>query len=320
MERFPVIDVRLTSDIGTDFVVSLEDTEQMGSKEKFWCKRRGTEERYLLKYPRASTGEDWAEKIAAELAGDAGLRLPHASVDLATHRGRTAVLVRDFLEEGERLIHGNELLWERDPDYPHEMRRVPQHTLASVFDALEARTVEVPHGLDLPDGVRTAVDLYSGYLVLDALIGNTDRHHENWGIVAKKGTDGVRMLSVAPTYDHGSSLGRELRDEKRQKIRTTADLRSDLAAYAMRARSAFFRTADAAGPLGTFDLLKVAAERAGSAVRAWVARVEAARRALPYDVLIDRVPPERMTIEAREFTSLLLEYNFNRICEAVDRP
>jgi hypothetical protein len=245
VERFPIIDVRLASDTGTDFVVSLEDTEQMGSKEKFWCKRRGTDERYLLKYPRASTGEDWAEKIAAELAGDAGLRLPHAGVELATHRGRAAVLVRDFLGEGERLIHGNELLWERDPDYPHEMRRVPQHTLTTVFEVLEARTVEVPQGLDLPNGVRTAIDLYSGYLVLDALIGNTDRHHENWGIVAKRRIDGARMLSVAPTYDHGSSLGRELRDEERRRRRITADRRSDLPAYAMRARSAFFRTADA---------------------------------------------------------------------------
>jgi len=55
----------------------------MGSKAKFWCKRVGTEERYLLKYPRTNTGEDWAEKIAAELAGSRGLRLPHARVDFA---------------------------------------------------------------------------------------------------------------------------------------------------------------------------------------------------------------------------------------------
>jgi hypothetical protein len=245
VERFAITEVRLSSDIDSDFVVSVEDAEQMGSKEKFWCKRRGTDERYLLKYPRPTTGEDWAEKIAAELAGRDGLGLPHARVELATFGERAAVLVQDFLQEGERLIHGNELLLERDPDYPREMRRVPQHTLTNVFDALESRAVEIPEGLDLLDGVRTAVDLYIGYLVLDILIGNTDRHHENWGIVAKRRADGFRVLSVAPTYDHGSSLGRELRDDERRRRMKTTDARSNVSAYAERARSAFFRTADA---------------------------------------------------------------------------
>lgn len=132
----------------------------MGSKEKFWCTRHGTHERYLLKYARKDTGEDWAEKIAAELAGDGGLRLPHARVELATFRERSAVLVRDFLGDGERLIHGNELLFERDPTYSREeMRRVRQHTLTNVFDVLELRVVGIPSGLDLPDGVATAADL-----------------------------------------------------------------------------------------------------------------------------------------------------------------
>jgi hypothetical protein len=101
VERFTVVDVRLSGEAKSAFVVDIEDTEQMGSKEKFWCKRRETDERYLLKYPRPNTGEDWAEKIAAELAGEGGLHLPHAGVDLATFQGRAAVLVRDFLGEGD---------------------------------------------------------------------------------------------------------------------------------------------------------------------------------------------------------------------------
>ncbi len=312
MERFAVADVHLAavhpSDHGAEsgLVVDVEGTEQMGSKEKFWCTRRGTQERYLLKYARADTGEDWAEKIAAELAGDGGLRLPHARVELATFRGRSAVLVRDFLGEGERLIHGNELLFERDPNYRREMRRVRQHTLTNVFDVLDLRAVGIPSGLDLPDGVATAADLYSGYLVLDALIGNTDRHHENWGIVLKREAGGERVLTLAPTYDHGSSLGRELRDEERHRRMKTADTRSSLRAYAERARSAFFGTEEAPNPLGTFDLLQLAAQRCGAAVRAWIDRLEAAKRDLPYHLLVDRVPPERMSIEAREFTPLLL--------------
>ena len=55
-------------------------------------------------------------------------------------------------------------------------------------------------------------DMFVGYLMLDALIGNTDRHHENWGIMTGRG----RPQVLAPTYDHASSLGRELSDQKRQ--------------------------------------------------------------------------------------------------------
>jgi hypothetical protein len=68
-------------------------------------------------------------------------------------------LVQDFLADGERLIHGNELLVEHDPEYPRDMRRVSQHTLAKVFDVLEAQAVEIPSGLELPKAVRTSADL-----------------------------------------------------------------------------------------------------------------------------------------------------------------
>lgn len=60
-----------------------------------------------------------------------------------------------------------------------------------------------------------------GYLVFDALVGNTDRHHQNWGVLWDR-----RALSenptrftfqLAPTFDHGSSLGRELTDEARER-------------------------------------------------------------------------------------------------------
>jgi hypothetical protein len=35
-----------------------------------------------------------------------------------------------------------------------------------------------------PDGITTAIDTFVGYLLLDAWIGNGDRHHENWRFIA----------------------------------------------------------------------------------------------------------------------------------------
>jgi hypothetical protein len=51
--------------------------------------------------------------------------------------------------------------------------------------------------------------------MLDALIGNTDRHHENWGLVLQ-GTSDHQDLRLAPTFDHASSLGRNETDERRE--------------------------------------------------------------------------------------------------------
>ena len=62
-----------------------------------------------------------------------------------------------------------------------------------------------------------AMSQFAEYLVLDAVIGNTDRHHENWGVVRLSTVDGWKGC-LAPSFDHASSLGRELMDERRNGL------------------------------------------------------------------------------------------------------
>ncbi|MDI9357357.1 MAG: HipA domain-containing protein [Phycisphaerales bacterium] len=53
-------------------------------------------------------------------------------------------------------------------------------------------------------------------LLFDAVIGNTDRHQENWAFIGKPNTAFVHdpnYYKTAPIYDNGSSLARELTDE-----------------------------------------------------------------------------------------------------------
>lgn len=54
----------------------------------------------------------------------------------------------------------------------------------------------------------------AGYVTLDALILNTDRHHENWALIRARSSDGRLIHRVAPTFDHASSLGRNEPVEK----------------------------------------------------------------------------------------------------------
>jgi hypothetical protein len=76
--------------------------------------------------------------------------------------------------------------------------------------------------------------------VFDALIGNVDRHHENWGILRKQLKDGTQRGRLAPTFDHASSLGRELMDEggKQSRMRYLEEL--GVGKYAERAVGAIF--------------------------------------------------------------------------------
>jgi hypothetical protein len=71
--------------------------------------------KWLFKRCRPHTGEDWAEKVAAEVA--ALLELPHALVELAEADGERGSICRDFAGHSD-LIHGNELLWQLDRTYP----------------------------------------------------------------------------------------------------------------------------------------------------------------------------------------------------------
>ncbi|MBV8466242.1 MAG: hypothetical protein JO218_09885 [Burkholderiales bacterium] len=67
---FSIVDLPLESRL---------DTEQLGSKPKFWVQR--DDGRWLFKEARTNTGEDWAEKVAAELAHAIGVAA--ADVELA---------------------------------------------------------------------------------------------------------------------------------------------------------------------------------------------------------------------------------------------
>ena len=56
----------------------------------------------------------------------------------------------------------------------------------------------------------------ASYALLDGLIGNTDRHHENWMVAfVQEGNDTI--IKIMPSFDHASSLGRELSDDRRRQ-------------------------------------------------------------------------------------------------------
>lgn len=278
-----------------------EAPEQVGTKYKFWY--AGQTE--LFKIGREGTGEHWAEKVACELCGILGL--PHAPYDFAAWKGHLGTTTTNFVPRPGRLILGNELLAKFAPGYEGSQRyRARQHTIGRVLAVIEAGILS-PLGASASLATR-ALDIFVGYLLLDAWIGNTDRHHENWGLVLA--TDGIHL---APTFDHASSLGRELTDAERTARLNTNDKRRTVAAYAEKARSGFYRTESDSRPLTTLAALREVARRSDVGASFWLDRLRGVTEGA-IDQIFAEVPVQIMSDPARAFAKAILVNNQRRIC------
>ncbi len=292
----------------------IEQIEQMGTKKKFWLFNTETNERWLFKYNRPDTGEDWSEKIASEIAELIGL--PHAITHLAELAGERGILVKDFTEGKKKghLVHGNELLTAFDPKYPsNRFRKVSQHSIENIVGVLSNLSIQLPKGYCFPPRMNNAVGLFLGYLMLDALIGNTDRHHENWGILLRKeSSEQPFYRELAPTFDHASSLGRELSETRREELLAGQGYKVDIPTYALRGRSAIYLNAGDRKPLTTFDAFTEFSNHILSAKDIWLDKLadvtEDSLRNCAY-----RVPNSLWGPRSCEFVCRLLEFNKDRL-------
>jgi hypothetical protein len=146
-------------------------------------------------------------------------------------------------------------------------------------------------------------DAFVGYLLLDAWIGNSDRHHENWAIVQRHQG---RLLS--PSYDHASSLGRnEMLRKIESRLRGT-DRRFTVETYASKCRSALHGTHEASRPMTTREAFASAAKRRPVAAEYWLSRLHVLEDDSVSGIL-DRIPDERCSELHRRFARRILEVN-----------
>lgn len=294
--------------------------EQMGTKPKFWCLDPEGEE-CLFKESRSHSGEHWSEKLAAEIAEELGL--PHAKIELAVCCGKSGTLSRNFMENpmSSSLEHGNQLLFRHDPNYPKDGPNfgAAAHTFSRIFSVLDEQHVGLPSTFrGQPECVRSAGEVFVGYLLLDALINNTDRHHENWAIIVSQSADHTRRAELAPTFDHASSLGRELTDDRRAYRMNAEAMRNDklkparrdqtIAGYLSKndGRSRIYASEQDTKALHPMQVFEQARQRFPLAGDAWIDCLSA----IPFERFEEQhqqVPLEIMSQIARDFSLRLLE-------------
>ena len=261
------------------------------------------DQHWLWKY-RQPTGDgseaaltDCAEVFTSRLA--AAIDVPAAECRFAILDGEPGLISRNVTPHGFNLNTGTTYLpevegYQRRPSAGSgsdggRMRLDEGYTLDSMEQVLE--NVEAPPGISDLSGFA----VFAGYLVLDALVGNGDRHPGNWAILERQ-RDGARFL--APTYDHGSALGAGLTDDNRRD--------KDPVAFARRGRANPFSPRKQL----LVDLALEAVRRSGADL--WVVRVAALDGATIRETL--EAPPGRMSEVASTFMEQVVLENQRRLC------
>jgi hypothetical protein len=148
---------------------------------------------------------------------------------------------------------------------------------------------------------------------MDALIGNTDRHHENWGILVKRTPRG-RTGIIAPSFDHASSLGRELLDDGPGKCRARILQENRIGQYAENAPGAIYWNADDRRAISPLELVRRAAKLHPDLFgRAFVSLDKLEKESL--ERIVERVPQGWMSHAARQFAVELMCYNLEQLKE-----
>lgn len=289
--------------VPADAAVSLE---QLGSKRKFWFNRDDGD--YLFKEGWPESGGHWAEVITCRICELLGI--PHAKYQFAEYKNKIGVITKNFVPANGGLLFGNEMLAKMIPGYEKERTyRQRNYTLRVVVALL--RTISPLIDIDgifrRSRSIVDPVDVFIGYILLDMLVANQDRHHENWGIIVVPD----RFL-LAPTFDHASSLGHNELDERRKEILTTNDTRQSIESYSERAKSAFYSHIKHGMRMTTFDAFCYLAHIRPRASAYWIHKLKKITESILSEIIAD-IPEKLMSNICKEFAFRLLVHNKQRI-------
>ena len=249
---------------------------------------------------------DWTEKVVYEFAKLLGL--PVARYELATgyiHNSSeliNGVISLNCLPDNiNEEIPGRQFLIECDSSGDNNYKA---YTIERVLNALDAANVLPPSNWERIDGIDNGAKLYLGYMLLDTIVANTDRHDRNWGVMAIE-----ERLQLIPTYDHGYSLGVHLDDDEKSN--------KSLSRFLIET-SSNFRDSDGktlvmeSDRILCSDVFEQAAKLYPEAARIWQQQLAKISQQQIFD-LLDRVPDDRITLTSAKFARMLIWHNQGRI-------
>lgn len=167
--------------------------------------------RYLFKRSRRAFADQfWSEIVAYRVGCLLGVEVPPAFVAWNSVTAISGALIEWFYIDSEEVtVLGGDFLQRLEPSFDRE--KGSTHNLRQNEIILRALGRLESRGAFASSWRQWWADA----LLFDALIGNTDRHQDNWGVLfRRREKNAPPALRMTPLFDNGTSLGHELFPEK----------------------------------------------------------------------------------------------------------
>jgi hypothetical protein len=164
--------------------------------------------RYIFKESvRRHPHQFWMEVAAYRIGTVMVVPVPPAFVAYDNVGSKEGALIEWFYAypgTSELYIDGGNFMKRLIPRY--DIEKGTQHNFRTITALMRGL-----RDLGLPS--ETWIEHWAKVFTFDSIIGNTDRHHDNWGLVSEVRDGKVVQVSLSPAFDNGTSLGYEILDE-----------------------------------------------------------------------------------------------------------
>ncbi|MFC4932807.1 HipA domain-containing protein [Massilia sp. GCM10023247] len=170
-------------------------------------KRRYLYKRSDKRYP----DQFWGEVAAYQIGCLLNVTVPPAFAATNSDLGDCGALIEWFYEDGKANFNpGGSYMQKLMPEFDRKKGELHNFQYIDIL----CRAFSQAHVIEEP-----WIEAWADLFLFDAMIGNTDRHQDNWGLIRNKGQARWRL---APLFDNGTSLGHE-RWEKHVQAWTEKD-------------------------------------------------------------------------------------------------
>lgn len=163
--------------------------------------------RYLFKQSiRRHPHQFWVEIIAYRLGQIMNVEVPPAYLGFRNEDKVYGALIEWFYTEEENYEDGGNIM--RAHIKPYDSKKGTQHNLETILKFTG-------------HSIENKIEHWAKVLTFDTVIGNTDRHHDNWGLVYSSyhiPKSEKKILRYSPAFDNGTSMSYEILEKNFYKF------------------------------------------------------------------------------------------------------
>lgn len=195
--------------------------------------------RYLMKFsnPRYNI-QFWSEIIAKIVGDEMGVEVPSCFYAEDTDSGQPGSLISWFYGEAvesgiddshivANYVAEEDVITPTDLPSSHSLYVPGSSYMVRQIDSYDLKTGKqhnLKHVSYLITNFRRTFKIdfwphWARVIVFDAIIGNTDRHQDNWGVLWRTSATGIRYPRFAPAFDNGTSLLHEIMEDRVARLR-----------------------------------------------------------------------------------------------------